>query len=122
MGYFLPRQRRISTGTRRSGREGLSLAAKSPTFKRPKVNVSPVAEDYHSCPATEADGLNVRGQSRGFDLVAELIETQRLQILLGGRDVFVTEHDLQASDIDRLEDIRGEGVAELVQVPVCAAR
>lgn len=69
-----------------------------------------------------ADGLYVGGKRGGFDSVAELIETQRLQIFLGGRDVLVAEYDLQASDINGLEHVGREGMAELVQVPICAAR
>lgn len=34
----------------------------------------------------------------------------------------MTEHDLQAANIDRLKDVCGKRVAEFVQVPVAAAR
>ena len=66
--------------------------------------------------AFSAANLHVSGQGRGFDSLAELVEPQRLEVLLGGRDVLVTEHHLQAANIDRLEDVCGKRIAEFVQV------
>ena len=64
-----------------------------------------------------------RCQPRGFHPLLQFIETDRPQILLGGREVLVPEQHLQRLDVDpRLQHVRRESVPPFVQEPVLAAR
>jgi hypothetical protein len=74
----------------------------------------------------DSKGLNHQSIAASVDastLLAQIVQTKRLQVLLRCRDVLVAEERLQRLDVDaRLEHLCGEGAAPLVQVELLAKR
>jgi hypothetical protein len=58
---------------------------------------------------------------RRFHLVSQIIQAERFEVFLRGRDVFVAEKRLQCFDVDAgLKHLRGECMPLLVQVELLA--